>query len=231
MKPITFIFFSAVCLIGTSCKMSTTATMSPADKAGKQNTATLDRKTKSSQRTVSSGEPQKNTAVAIILAHDVGGDEGMYISKQMDAQAMEMGKEKLAAGQIVRIGEGIKITYDGSAMFAKNTYILTEAAKKDLRRIAATLTAYNNTKLIIEGHTDGTGSEKTNLNISRARAQAVAEFLSAEKFDRSKIEVLPYGEQQPLFSNATEEGRRQNRRIEIIIIADENLRDLAKKGS
>jgi outer membrane protein OmpA-like peptidoglycan-associated protein len=207
------------------------ATMSPAKNAGKQNTATLDRSAAGTQRTVSTGEPQKNTAVAIILAHDIGGDEGMYISKQMDAQALEIGKEKLTAGQIVRIGEGIKITYDGSAMFAKNTYILTEATKKDLRRIAATLTAYNNTKLIIEGHTDGTGSEKNNLHLSRARAQAVADFLASEKFDKSKIEVMPYGEQQPLFSNATEEGRRQNRRIEIVIIADENLRDLAKKGS
>jgi len=153
--------------------MSTMATMSPAKKAAKQNTATLDRSAGGTQRTVSTGEPQKNTAVAIILAHDIGGDEGMYISKQMDAQALEIGKEKLTAGQIVRIGEGIKITYDGSAMFAKNTYILTEATKKDLRRIAATLTAYNNTKLIIEGHTDGTGSEKNNLHLSRARAQAV----------------------------------------------------------
>jgi outer membrane protein OmpA-like peptidoglycan-associated protein len=231
MKPITFIIISVAFLMATSCKMATTATMSPADKARKQNTATPDRKTKGTQRTVSTGEPQKNTAVAIILAHDIGGDEGMYISRQMDAQALEIGKEKLTAGQIVRIGEGIKITYDGSAMFAKNTYILTEATKKDLRRIAATLTTYNNTKLIIEGHTDGTGSEKNNLNLSRARAQAVADFLASEKFDRSKIEVMPYGEQQPLFSNATEEGRHQNRRIEIIVIADEKLRDLAKKGS
>jgi outer membrane protein OmpA-like peptidoglycan-associated protein len=230
MKPTTFIIISVAFIIGTSCKLSTTATMSPASKAGKQNTAALDRK-QSKQRSVSTGEPQKNTAVAVILAHDIGGDEGMYISKQMDAQALEIGKEKLTAGEIVRIGEGIKITYDGSAMFAKNTYILTEATKKDLRRIAATLTAYNNTKLIIEGHTDGTGSEKTNLNLSRARAQAVADFLASEKFDKNKIEVMPYGEQQPLFSNATEEGRRQNRRIEIIVIADENLRDLAKKGS
>jgi outer membrane protein OmpA-like peptidoglycan-associated protein len=230
MKPITFIFISAVFLIGTSCKMSTTARMSPAGKDAKQSAAP-DRKPKSIQRTVSTGEPQKNTAVAIILGHDMGGDEGMYISKQMDAQALEIGKEKLTAGQIVRIGEGIKITYDGSAMFAKNTYILTEVAKKDLRRIAATLTAYNNTKLVIEGHTDGTGSEKVNLKLSQARAQAVADFLAAEKFDRNRIEVMPYGERQPLFSNATEEGKRQNRRIEIIIIADDNLRDLAKKGS
>jgi outer membrane protein OmpA-like peptidoglycan-associated protein len=219
-----------VLLIATACRTSPPPNVKRIDHLEKQSTLAKTKPVKRGQ-TVSSGQPQKNSAVAVIMSNDVGGDEGEFISNQMDAQALEIGREKLSGGSILRIGEGIKITYDGTVLFAPNTFVLTEAAKKDLRRIAATLNEYNNnTRLVIEGHTDGSGSEQNNLELSRARAKAVAEFLLMEKVPASKIEVIGYGEQQPLFSNATEEGRRQNKRIEIVIIADDMLRDQAKKG-
>lgn len=218
-------------LIATACRTSPPPIVKRVDHLEKRTTLAKKKPVKSGQ-TVSSGQPQKNSAVAVILSNDVGGDEGAFISNQMDEQALEIGKEKLSGGNILRIGEGIKITYDGAAMFAPNTLVLTEASKKDLRRIATTLNEYNNnTRLIIEGHTDGTGSEQHNLELSRARAKAVADFLLMEKIPAGKINIVGYGEQQPLFSNETEEGRRQNRRIEIVIIADDVLRDQAKKGS
>ncbi len=229
MKSTSIILISGALLVAAACRPATTGTVRRIDQAEKQVT-TAKKKPIKQGHSVSSGEPQKNTAVAVILDSDVGGDEGMYISKQMDAQAMDIGKEKLTGGSILRVGEGIKITYDGTVMFAKNTYILTEATKKDLRRIAATLKEYNNTRLVIEGHTDGEGSEKDNMSLSQARAKAVADFLLSEQIPANKIQVVGYGEEQPLFSNATAEGRRQNRRIEIVVIADETLRDQAKKN-
>jgi outer membrane protein OmpA-like peptidoglycan-associated protein len=228
MKNTSIILISGALLAAAACRPPTTGTVRRIDPTAQ--VTTTKKKPIKSGHSVSSGEPQKNTAVAVILDNDVGGDEGMYISKQMDAQAMDIGKEKLTGGSILRVGEGIKITYDGSTMFAKNTYILTEATKKDLRHIAATLKEYNNTRLVIEGHTDGEGSEKENMALSRARAKAVADFLLSEEIPANKIQVIGYGEEQPLFSNATAEGRRQNRRIEIVVIADETLRDQAKKN-
>lgn len=230
MKTISLILISAAIVSASACRTSTTASMSPLNKSEKQNTLAKKRPVKTGQ-TVFSGEPQKNTAVAAILNNEVGGDEGLYISKQMDEQATEIGKEKLTGGSILRVGEGIKITYDGNLIFAEDTYILTEAAKKDLRRIAETLREFKNTIVIVEAHTDGSGSEKNNLAVSRIRAKAVADFLAAEKIGPGRIRVVGYGEAQPLFSNDTEEGRRQNRRIEIVIIADETLRAAAKKGN
>ena len=140
------------------------------------------------ERSVASGEPQKNTAVALILNNSIGGDEGTYISKQMDDQALDIGKEELKGGKILRLGEGIKITYDGGVMFQKNSSKLTEVSKNDLRRISQTLSQHNNTRLVIEGHTDGSGSGKDNLALSRARAKAVADFFLAEKFDSQQNE-------------------------------------------
>jgi outer membrane protein OmpA-like peptidoglycan-associated protein len=229
MKPILTFLISGAMVVAAACRPATTGTVTRVDQPVKEYKAPKHKPVKSGH-SVSSGEPQKNTAVAVILDSDVGGDEGIYISKQMDAQAMDIGKEKLTGGSILRVGEGIKITYDGSAMFAKNTYILTEASQKDLRRIAATLKEYNNTRLVIEGHTDGEGTEKDNMTLSHARAKAVADFFLKEKIPANKIQVIGYGEEQPLFSNETAEGRRQNRRIEIVVIADETLRDQAKKN-
>lgn len=229
MKLTTLSIISGVLFLATSCRTSPPANVKRIDQLEKQSTVATKKPVKSG-RTVSIGQPQQNSAVAIIMSNDVGGDEGANISNQMDAQAMEIGKEKLSGGSILRIGEGIKITYDITSMFAPNTFVLAEAAQKDLRRVAASLNKYNNnTKVVIEGHTDGAGSSGHNLQLSRARAKAVADFLLEEKIPASKISVVGYGEQQPLFSNSTEAGRRQNRRIEIVIIADDKLIDQAKK--
>lgn len=202
--------------------------MVPVDKAEKQN-ATAKKRPVKSPLSVPSGEPQKNTAVAVIFNNEIGGDAGMFISRQMDEQAMELGKEKLSGGRILRIGEGIKITYDGNMMFAGKGASLSETAQNDLRRITETLKTFDNTDIIIEGHTDGAGTTQSNLEMSRARAKAVADFLMSQNIKAGRIKTIGYGEGQPLFSNDTEEGRRQNKRIEIVIIADDQLRAAAKK--
>jgi outer membrane protein OmpA-like peptidoglycan-associated protein len=227
MKYIQYILFIGAVASTVACKTTTTATVTPVDDRKEARTATS-KSASANSRSVASGEPQKNTAIGVILNNTVGGDEGMYISRQMDAQALDIGKEELKGGKILRVGEGIKITYDGGVMFKGNSSTLTEVSKNDLRRISQVLSQHNNTRLVIEGHTDVSG--KNGLELSRARAKAVADFFIADKFEIGKMNVVGYGNQQPLFSSDTEEGRRQNSRVEIVIVADENLRAAAKKG-
>jgi outer membrane protein OmpA-like peptidoglycan-associated protein len=175
-------------------------------------------------RSITVGDPQNNSAVALIIASDVGGSEGIYISKQMDLQATDMGATQLKGVKILRVGEGIKVTFDGDLMFRKNSSRLSEQSKRNLDRLAETLVKYDKTKLIIEGHTDGTGSATHNQTLSEQRAQAVALYLSMRKIQPDRIKVSGYGETQPLFANTTEAGRTQNRRVELVIIADDKLR-------
>jgi outer membrane protein OmpA-like peptidoglycan-associated protein len=146
----------------------------------------------------------------------------------MDIQAEDLGQEDMEGVRIVRLGEGIKVTFDGSIMFAENSSSLSASSKKSLSRIAASLVKYPYRRVVIEGHTDGAGSVKHNQTLSEKRAEAVAAYLSTQKVDRSRIDIRGYGEKQPLFSNNTAQGRKQNRRVEIVILADDHLRDEAK---
>lgn len=179
-------------------------------------------------RSVTVGEPQDNSAVALILGSALGGEPGLYISRQMDVQAEDLGRQPMDGVRIVRMGEGIKVTFDGSIMFAENSSALSARSKKSLDHIAASLVKYPYRKVVIEGHTDGTGTGKRNKALSEKRAGAVAAYLSAQKVERARIDIVGYGEKQPLFSNDTPEGRKQNRRVEIVILADDRLREEAK---
>jgi outer membrane protein OmpA-like peptidoglycan-associated protein len=179
-------------------------------------------------RSVTVGEPNDNSAVALILGSTLGGDPGLYISKQMDVQAEDLGQQEMEGVRILRMGEGIKVTFDGSVMFTENSASLSASSKKSLDRIAASLVKYPYRRVVIEGHTDGTGSTKHNQALSEKRADAVAAYLGTQKVDRSKIDIKGYGEKQPLFANDSPQGRKQNRRVEIVILADDHLREEAK---
>jgi outer membrane protein OmpA-like peptidoglycan-associated protein len=179
-------------------------------------------------RSVSVGEPQNNSAVALLLGSTLGGDPGIFISKQMDIQAEDLGQQEMEGVRIVRMGEGIKLTFDGSIMFTENSSSLSASSKKSLGRIAASLVKYPYRRVVIEGHTDGTGSAKHNQTLSEKRAEAVATYLSTQKVERDGIDIRGYGEKQPLFSNNSAQGRKQNRRVEIVILADDHLREEAK---
>lgn len=88
-----------------------------------------------------------------------------------------------------------------------------------LEQIASVARDCNGAAIEIGGHTDSTGSEETNQIISAARAQAVADFLAAQDVGTTRLTVQGYGPGQPIASNATREGRAQNRRIEFSVTA------------
>ena len=212
------------------CKSSNTAT-STVDVSIPDNDRVASASTSEKVQTVTVGDPQNNSAVALILGSDVGGSEGVYISRQMDIQASDLGKGQMRGMRILRVGEGIKITCDGNLMFTKNSSVLSDDSKKSLDQISIALKKYNNTKLVIEGHTDGSGSATHNHVLSEQRAQAVANYLTSQQVAAGRIKVIGRGESQPLFANKTEEGRRQNRRVEIVILADDALKKEAKSNS
>lgn len=224
-QSVLFLFFMALC----SCKSSSTTTSS-VDVAIPHNAAASDAP-REKVRSITVGDPQNNSAVALILGSDIGGAEGTYISKQMDIQATELGNTDVKSMKILRIGEGIKVTCDGNVMFSKNSSALTETSKKDLDNLAGLLTKYNNTKLVVEGHTDGSGPATHNHVLSEQRAKAVAAYLASHNISSQRIKVIGRGESQPLFANNTEDGRRQNRRVEIVILADESLKKEARANS
>lgn len=171
----------------------------------------------------------ENTALGVILGSAIGGTAGAIIGKQMDRQAEELERE-LENAEVERVGEGIKITFDSGLMFPVNQSKLTADSKNNLVELANTLKSYPDTNILVEGHTDNTGTEKYNMKLSQERAASVKSHLVSLGVDASRLELVASGEEKPISSNDTEQGRQQNRRVEVAIYANEKMQKDAQKG-
>ncbi len=173
------------------------------------------------------GKQSGNTAMGAILGAALGGAAGAYIGNYMDKQAEEIERD-LEGASVERVGEGIKITFDSGILFDVERASLRTEAKTNLEKLAVILNKYEDTNILIEGHTDATGSEEYNLDLSLKRAQSVAGQLGTAKVDPTRFTMMGYGESQPIASNETPEGRQANRRVEIAIMANDKLKKIAQ---
>jgi outer membrane protein OmpA-like peptidoglycan-associated protein len=174
------------------------------------------------------GKKAGNTALGAILGAVIGGAAGNYIGNYMDNQADEM-KKDIAGAKIERVGEGIKITFDSGLLFDTGKATLKPASQENLTNLATILNKYKDTNILLEGHTDSDGSEEYNLQLSRSRANSVANYLESQEVNPTRFTIMGYGEQQPIASNETVEGKQQNRRVEVAIFANDKLKKIAEK--
>jgi outer membrane protein OmpA-like peptidoglycan-associated protein len=175
------------------------------------------------------GKAAGNTAMGAILGAAVGGAAGYGIGRYMDKQAEELEKD-LEGAEIERVGEGIKITFRDGIQFALNSAELSETSKTNLGNLAETLEKYDDTNILIEGHTDITGTREYNMVLSEKRAEAVAEYLRGLGVAGKRLTKAGYGPDQPVADNDSEYGRQQNRRVEVAIFANDRLKKKAEKG-
>jgi outer membrane protein OmpA-like peptidoglycan-associated protein len=176
------------------------------------------------------GNQSDNTAVGAIIGATVGGAAGALIGRHMDKQAEELRRD-LEGAEVTRVGEGIKITFDSGLMFDFDSYALRTTTRSNLNALSETLKKYDDTNILVEGHTDNTGEEKYNGDLSRKRADEVEAYLSGQGVERSRVQTHGYGELQPVASNATDEGRQKNRRVEVAIFANDKMKKMAEKGA
>lgn len=170
------------------------------------------------------GKATGKTGTGAIVGAAVGGTAGAIIGRQMDKQAEELEAE-LEGAEVERVGEGIQITFDSAILFEVNSYTLSEDSKTNLRRLAESLKAYDNTELIIAGHTDSSGPEDYNQKLSEQRAESAAAMLAREGVTVSRLSIVGHGESEPVASNESALGRQQNRRVEVAIFASEEYRE------
>lgn len=175
------------------------------------------------------GSASDHTAVGAIIGAAVGGTAGALIGRRMDKQAEELRRD-LEGAEIERVGEGIKITFDSGLLFDVDKYTLKPATEENLTDLATTLKKYENTDILIEGHTDNSGTEEYNQDLSEQRAANVAEFLNTQGVKNGRIQTMGYGEDQPIADNSTAAGRQQNRRVEVAIYANDKMKKMAERG-
>ncbi|NOT76063.1 MAG: OmpA family protein [Cyclobacteriaceae bacterium] len=170
------------------------------------------------------GKGSNNTAVGAIIGAGVGGATGAIIGRHMDKQAEEL-KNDLKGANVERVGEGIKITFDSGLMFALDSYVLNSSTKENLNSLAKTLNKYDDTNVLVEGHTDATGKDDYNMQLSKKRANAVSDYLESLGVKGSRVTTTGYGETQPISTTDSE-----NRRVEVAIYANKKMQKLAEKG-
>ncbi len=168
-------------------------------------------------------------ARGILIGSVIGGTAGALIGKYMDKQAEEMRKD-LEGAKVERVGEGILITFDSGLLFDVDSYSLKSATRQNLQELADLLQKYDETEVLVQGHTDSTGEEQYNLELSNNRAKSVQAYLVMQGVSNSRLVTMGLGETEPVASNANASGRQQNRRVEIAIVANKKLRKAAEKG-
>ena len=169
-----------------------------------------------------------STVAGILIGAAVGGLAGGFIGNYMDKQAAEIERD-IEGARVERVGEGIKITFSSGILFDVDKANLKDPYKGELSQLATILNKYEDTNILLAGHTDSTGSDEYNLELSRRRAQSVANYLATQNVNSARFTTQGYGKSDPIASNDTAEGRSQNRRVEVAIWANEKLKKVAKE--
>ena len=165
------------------------------------------------------GKATGSTVRGAIIGAAVGGVAGAVIGHQMDKQAEELAYA-LPGATVQRIGEGITVTFPDGLLFGFDSDRLAPAAADNLRRFAASLSKYPNTRTLIVGYTDSDGSFDYNMDLSVRRALSAANFIAGEGVDRARISTAGRGEDEPIATNGSDAGRQLNRRVEVAIYAN-----------
>lgn len=171
-----------------------------------------------------------NRAVGIILGAAVGGVAGGLIGDYMDRQAKDIADDLGENATVTRVGEGIVVSFDSGLLFDFDSYALRKETMANLNELSTSLSTYDETDLKVLGHTDSQGSASYNKELSVNRANSVKSYLQSKGIASTRVNIEGFGEVDPVATNNTEEGRQQNRRVELVIVANEDLVEKAKDG-
>ncbi|MDB5002832.1 MAG: hypothetical protein JWQ34_1057 [Mucilaginibacter sp.] len=176
------------------------------------------------------GRSAGNTALGAIIGGAVGGTAGALIGHKMDKQAAEI-KQTVPGATVIRQGEGILVKFDSGILFDVDRADLKPAAQSNLHNLSASLQNNPQTNITIIGHTDNTGSADHNMDLSIRRAESVRSFIVADNVNTSRLTTIGKGASEPIADNASVAGRAQNRRVEIAIVANEQMKKQATQGN
>ncbi len=156
-----------------------------------------------------------------IVGAGIGGIAGAAVGYTMDKQIKQLREQTAGSGVDVTPtdnGQAILVNLPNGVTFDTDSTMIKPAFRDTLDRVAQSLVQYPNSLIDVYGHTDSTGSDAYNMTLSQNRAQAVADYLSSRGVAPARIRAQGFGKTRPVASNATEEGRAANRRVEIKIV-------------
>jgi outer membrane protein OmpA-like peptidoglycan-associated protein len=156
---------------------------------------------------------------AAMIGAAVGALAGGSVGYYQDKQEAKLRQQMAGTGvDVVRKGDNITLDMPGGVTFAFNSADLNAQFYPVLDKVAATLTEFDKTVIEVAGHTDSIGTPAYNQQLSERRANSVASYLASRGVNRSRVVTIGAGKDHPVASNDSEEGRAQNRRVEITIV-------------
>lgn len=176
------------------------------------------------------GKKAGNTAVGAVIGGAIGGVAGAYIGRKMDRQAEEI-KKNVPGAEVIPAGEGLIVKFDSGILFDVAKSELKDAARTNIQNLAATMKNNPETNIMVIGHTDADGADNYNYTLSEQRAAAVKSFTMAQGISSSRLTTVGKGEAEPIADNSTASGKAQNRRVEIVIVANDALKNEARQNA
>ena len=156
----------------------------------------------------------KGALIGAAVAGAAGAGYGYYVDKQEE----ELRRSMQGTGvEVQRQGDTIQLIMPGNITFATDSADIASSFYTPLNNLAGSFRQYNQNSIEIVGHTDSTGNHAYNMGLSQRRAQSVANYLMAQGVDASRVSTRGAGPDQPVASNATADGRAQNRRVEVTL--------------
>jgi len=174
------------------------------------------------------GAATGSTAKGAIIGAAVGGAAGAIIGDQMDRRADEL-EDSIPGADIERVGEGILVTFESGILFGFDSTSIQPAGRSNLATLASNLEKYPDSNVLIVGHTDNVGADSYNMTLSEQRAQSAASYLRQQGVDAGRVRTEGRGEIEPVADNSTDAGRQENRRVEVAIYANEQLKERARQ--
>ncbi len=154
-----------------------------------------------------------------IVGAGIGAVAGAGVGYYMDEQEKKLKQQTAGTGvDVIRDGDNLILDMPSNVTFGVDSSNIDPQFRTTLDSVASTLSQYEKTYIDVLGHTDSTGSDTYNQGLSERRASSVAGYLDSRGVQSARVATRGYGESQPKASNATEEGRAENRRVEIRLV-------------
>jgi len=149
----------------------------------------------------------------------IGALSGAAIGNYMDRQEAELRRQLGGTGvSVTRRGDEIILNMPGNITFDVDSASMRPQFFDVLNSVALVLEKYEKTVLVVDGHTDSTGSRSYNMALSQRRAESVGDYLIAQGIDPVRLATYGYGPDHPVATNETEQGRQANRRVELTLM-------------
>lgn len=166
-----------------------------------------------------SGDDAVERKKRALIGAGVGALAGGSIGYYMDRQEEKLRAELEGTGvSVTRIGDNITLNMPGNVTFATDSSDLSPAFFEVLDSVSTVLKEFDQTVVEVAGHTDSTGTETYNQDLSERRASSVSQYLQARKISNERLITVGMGELRPVAENGTVGGRQANRRVEITMV-------------